>query len=158
MYQRILFGYDASMRTDTHLSHIVRIAQASQSDVLLVHCVVPPGFDPALSPTDSDGTGLAVGSTDHAVAFQRAGSIRQLSVSAESLRASGLRSVQTVVVEGPTAEVIIAVAREHRSDLIVLGDSGRSIYDAMRLGAVAEAVLLLSPCPVLVLRSARNGL
>lgn len=154
MYQSILFGYDASMRADTDLAQVVPIVQASGSELILVHCLDPHRLEREFLRPESHNAEPTTSVTVHSIALQRAASIRQLSSSAESLRASGWKSVKTVVLEAPPAEGIIALAHERGSDMIVLGDGGRSVYDRKRLGRVAEAVLLHSRCPVLVLRSA----
>lgn len=53
--------------------------------------------------------------------------------------------------EGDAAVEIVRAARELRSDLIVIGTHGRSGFDRVALGSVAEKVLRKAPCPVLTL-------
>jgi nucleotide-binding universal stress UspA family protein len=57
-----------------------------------------------------------------------------------------------VVTEGWPPEEIVNVARRRRADLIVIGTQGRTGMKRLALGGVAERVILLAPCPVLVVR------
>lgn len=64
--------------------------------------------------------------------------------------------VATHVCEGKAAQQIVGFAEEHGSDLIVLATAGRTGVERLLLGSVAEKVVRLAPCPVLVVR-AREG-
>ena len=64
------------------------------------------------------------------------------------------QGVQAVVREGAAGEVIAAVAQELGCDLIVMPSRGRTGLSRFLLGSVAERVLRLARCPVLVLRPA----
>jgi nucleotide-binding universal stress UspA family protein len=64
--------------------------------------------------------------------------------------------VGTVIVSGPVAASIAQFARETGADLLVLGSHGRTGLQRRALGSVAEAVLRLAPCPVLVVRSPKD--
>ncbi len=57
---------------------------------------------------------------------------------------------RTHVREGKAAQHIVAFAEEQGSDLIVLATAGRSGVERLLLGSVAEKVVRLAPCPVLV--------
>ncbi len=70
---------------------------------------------------------------------------------AEAARLSGGRVVAEVV-PGPAASEIVRVARERAVDLIVTGTHGRRGLRHMVLGSVAEAVVRMAHCPVLVVR------
>jgi nucleotide-binding universal stress UspA family protein len=56
------------------------------------------------------------------------------------------------VREGKAAQQIVAFAAEQASDLIVLATAGRTGVERLLLGSVAEKVVRLAPCPVLVVR------
>jgi nucleotide-binding universal stress UspA family protein len=57
----------------------------------------------------------------------------------------------SVLVGDPAAE-IAKLAGEHGVDLIVMGTHGRTGFRHFVLGSVAERVVRLAPCPVLVVR------
>jgi nucleotide-binding universal stress UspA family protein len=53
---------------------------------------------------------------------------------------------------GYPAETILAVARQLRADLIVMGTHGRRGFGRLVMGSVAEQVLREATCPVLTLK------
>jgi nucleotide-binding universal stress UspA family protein len=56
--------------------------------------------------------------------------------------------------EGSPAEQIVEAAREWGANLIVIGSHGRSGVPRLILGSVAEKVLHLARCPVLIVKAA----
>ncbi len=62
-------------------------------------------------------------------------------------------AVTTHVREGKAAREIVAFAEETGTDLIVLATAPRSGLERLLLGSVAEKVVRLAPCPVLVVRA-----
>lgn len=67
------------------------------------------------------------------------------------LKTHGL-SARTLHRLGVAHDVILAVAREERADLIVLGSHGRTGLQRFLLGSVSEKVLAQAPCSVLITR------
>jgi nucleotide-binding universal stress UspA family protein len=66
--------------------------------------------------------------------------------------ARGIRC-QEVVRQGPAYQVITALVREQKLDLIVMGSHGRTGLKRLLMGSVTERVIGLSPCPVLVVKT-----
>jgi nucleotide-binding universal stress UspA family protein len=60
---------------------------------------------------------------------------------------------QVVVEMGEPAEAIVNYARANPVDLIVMSTHGRSGLARLVYGSVAEKVLHLAPCPVLLVRA-----
>jgi nucleotide-binding universal stress UspA family protein len=56
---------------------------------------------------------------------------------------------ETAVMPGDAAGTILEQARTAEADLLVLGTHGRSGFERLVLGSVAEKVLRRAPCPVL---------
>lgn len=56
------------------------------------------------------------------------------------------------VLEGRPADLIIDHAQAVKADLIVMGSLGRTGLERLLVGSVAERVVRLAPCPVLVVR------
>ena len=54
--------------------------------------------------------------------------------------------------KGPAFQRIVEYAREHQTDLIVMGTHGRGMVSHTLLGSVAERVVRKAPCPVLTVR------
>lgn len=53
---------------------------------------------------------------------------------------------------GPIFQRIVEYAKEHQSDLIVMGTLGRGMLKHTLLGSVAERVIRKAPCPVLTVK------
>ncbi len=68
------------------------------------------------------------------------------------LRSEGLMA-RTVVRVGQPTESIVATAEKERVDLIVLCSHGRTGLARTVFGSVAEAVVRMAPCPVLVVKT-----
>jgi len=65
--------------------------------------------------------------------------------------AAGLEG-EVAVVHGVPFQEIIEMAKAQHVDLIVMGTHGRTGFEHVLLGSVAEKVVRLAPCPVLVAR------
>jgi nucleotide-binding universal stress UspA family protein len=59
---------------------------------------------------------------------------------------------ETVIAEGVPFQTIIDTARDKSVDLIVMGTHGRTGLTHVLMGSVAEKVVRLASCPVLVTR------
>jgi nucleotide-binding universal stress UspA family protein len=59
--------------------------------------------------------------------------------------------VKPVVVAGSVANEIIRASAGH--DLLVMGTAGRTGFEYLRLGSVAEKTVRHARCPVLVVRA-----
>jgi nucleotide-binding universal stress UspA family protein len=66
--------------------------------------------------------------------------------------ASPFERLTTHVRRRNAAETIAEIASEVEADLVVVGTHGRRGVSRFLLGSVAEAVVRLAPCPVLVVR------
>ena len=75
----------------------------------------------------------------------------------KNLAARGV-SLETLILEGNVPQEILTAAGNLEIDLIVLGSRGRSGLLAVLLGSVAQRVVELAPCPVLVARPTPRGL
>jgi nucleotide-binding universal stress UspA family protein len=63
-----------------------------------------------------------------------------------------LRAVAATVSSNDPARAIVAYARDHAIDLIVLGTHGRGALAHLMMGNVAEHVVRTAPCPVLTVK------
>jgi len=69
----------------------------------------------------------------------------------QRVTAAGLEGEITVVHGVPFHE-IIELAKNQHVDLIIMGTHGRTGFQHVLLGSVAEKVVRMAPCPVLVAR------
>jgi universal stress protein A len=65
--------------------------------------------------------------------------------------------VDLVIEHNVPFQGIVDIARQHNVDLIVIGTHGRTGLQHVLLGSVAEKVVRLAPCPVLVTRGSTTG-
>lgn len=70
---------------------------------------------------------------------------------ADIARARGI-DTHTAVVEGDGRDVIVDYARDHQTDLIVLGAKGHSRFHNLLVGSVAITVAQTAPCSVQLVR------
>lgn len=71
-------------------------------------------------------------------------------------RAEGV-ACEPIVRTGRAAYEIAAAAREHRSDLVVLGQRGQHSIAAAMVGTTTQKLLRLAPCPVLTVKGPSRG-
>jgi nucleotide-binding universal stress UspA family protein len=65
----------------------------------------------------------------------------------------GVIGIETVLVDGTPADVIVDEAGKRHSDLIVMATHGRTGLSHILIGSVAERVVRTAPCPVLTVRT-----
>jgi len=70
---------------------------------------------------------------------------------ADELEAAGFRTSVRTIDRDP-AHAIVDSARAWGADLIVIGSHGRTGFDRLLLGSVAETVVRRAPCSVEVVR------
>ena len=63
-----------------------------------------------------------------------------------------LNATAAVITSMGTAETIVQYAKDHATDLIVMGTHGRRALEHLLMGSVAERVVRTAPCPVLTVR------
>ena len=139
--RRILCPIDFSEFSRRALDHAIAIARRYRSTVTALHVFTPVpvpafgpgplGFEPILL-TDVDREQLLADTKAFAAA--------------ES--APGI-AVDAILREGHTAGEILTQATDMKADLLVIGTHGRSGFERLVLGSVAEKVLRKARCPVL---------
>lgn len=138
---RVLLATDFS----SHAEDAVRIVKAlplpSGSTVRVVYVLEPFPEVTAFAPA-------AITEISDAAEQQFRG---ELEKTAATLRAPG-RDVETALVLGRTADVIVEEAERSKADLIVMGSRGRRAIKSALLGSVSAEVVDHAPCPVLVAR------
>ena len=66
-------------------------------------------------------------------------------------------TIQTIVVEGDIAEVILEYAKETHADVIVLGSHSRKWLENIIIGSVAEEVLRQSRIPLFIVPTKKRS-
>lgn len=150
----IVVGIDYSPSGDLALLRAFELATEKQNaEVHIIH-VLQTG---TLAPLD---LGLGSGTPNPAVVAQAADQLRQYAdkrlqeFRAEQGGAQGKlfhRAVSHLRLESSKHE-IAQLASDLEADLVVVGTHGRRGASRLLLGSVAEGVVRLAPCPVLVVR------
>jgi nucleotide-binding universal stress UspA family protein len=78
---------------------------------------------------------------------------QRLDAQHKQLQEAGLAG-KVLMTHGVPSQTIVAIARDKHVDLIVMGTHGRTGVHHLLMGSVAEKVVRLAPCPVLVTRAA----
>jgi nucleotide-binding universal stress UspA family protein len=141
-FQKIVVAVDFSQTSEDALEAACELAQTHHGHVHLLH-VVP---DPVLLAYTTEPVSLDV----DAMLRQWTDGAREQLTALAARQQPKPQSLTTAVVAGSAAPEIVKYALEQHADLIVLGSHGRGFVDRLLLGNVAERVLRLAHCPVIV--------
>ena len=107
----------------------------------------------AVSEARSRGTSLVVVNTSRGDALVDQRYVDQEQLAALEERLDGVDHLVVHAIRGREAsEEILAVAQEHRAELIVIGLRRRSPVGKLLMGSTAQRVLLDAACPVLAVK------
>lgn len=135
----VLVPFDFSEHSELALKRAVSLARQSE-DVHVLHVL------PFLVPAEP---GVVWATVDDAHRIQHA-----LENLHEVVRKLGVGNVELEVRLGDPGQVSCERAEELKAELIVVGSHGRTGLTRMLLGSVAERVVRLAHCPVLVVKFA----
>jgi nucleotide-binding universal stress UspA family protein len=147
MYKRILIATDGSTLSNEAVEHGLSLAALAGASVIALKVV------PRYPRSYFDG-GTGVDQSEIKRVEGQWGDAAQTVV--DAIKAQG--SAQGVTVKAVTAksdlvaEAIIAAAKKHKCDLIVMASHGRKGLKRLLLGSETQHVLTHSHIPVLVLR------
>ena len=141
--RRILVATDFAESAERALACAVQLARRHGAELVLVHVYM----DLPAYPEITAGQVVAI------YEEQRAWIEAALERRARAARGEGLLA-RAVLRTGPAASTIAETAKDEGADLLVVGTHGRSGLDRLILGSVAERVVRLASCPVLVVKSA----
>lgn len=133
---RIVIAIDDSQPANWAVQVGRRLAGRLSAQVMLVHVV-----EPASAVIDD----LAAG--EQAEAIERAQGTDLLQRTS-SLFPSGVK-VDISLRTGFPSDQIVAVARDWKADMLVIGTRGRGRISQCFLGSIADTVIRQSPCPVI---------
>lgn len=129
--RRILIGLDGSAASAEAAEAAYAIATQWNAEIDFVHVIDPDRTDDS---DDAEALGAMILGTASLQAARR-----------------GLKTRQHIV-KGSVGESIIRFAKKNGSDVIALGTHGRTGFDRLIMGSVAESVSVDSPIPVLIVR------
>jgi nucleotide-binding universal stress UspA family protein len=143
-YRKILLAVDGSGSARRAAQEALALAKLAQAHVHGVYVVHKWGLAPYSGYYDPDALGRVL-NEDGRLALDE---VRQARV-AQNVRLS-VEICETTGKSDSIAECLQRCARTQGADLIVMGTHGRHGVSRAVLGSVAEGVLRMSTCPVLV--------
>jgi nucleotide-binding universal stress UspA family protein len=152
MYSKILVAVDESETSRHALQQAIELAKNLAASVRMLHVLdmswLPIGPEVAIDTGALSAARRGVG--DKVIATAR-DTAKQAGFEAEAVLIETETPLQHV------AEAIAGEASRWGADLVVLGTHGRSGFQHLLLGSVAEKVARLSPGPVLLVPSPRDS-
>jgi nucleotide-binding universal stress UspA family protein len=147
MFKRILVATDGSTLSKKAVASA--IALAAQNDAELVALTIVPRYPK----TYFDGAVEFAHDDIARIEKELADSAQETLVAvSERAQAAGVKIKTSAINSDLVAESVIAAAKKHKSDLIVMASHGRKGIMRLLLGSETEHVLAYSALPVLVLR------
>jgi len=144
MYQNILVPVDGSPTSDRALQEALKLAKQQNAQLALIHVLEDVWY------VDNESY-LNYAELQK---LQRISSEKILAQAEKSVRQAGMNAtVKSLETRGErTANMIIAEAKRCSADLIVIGTHGRSGFNHLLFGSVAEGVVRTAHVPVLLIR------
>lgn len=142
--RRILVGTDFSDPSKEALDYALVLAKQFGAELYLLHAFEEPVYVPGM-------TSLAGPQTVEWVHHFRERERKRLETLAGEIREQGVQ-VHPVLREGSPIREIPKAAEELQADLIVLGTHGRTGFDHLMMGSVAERVAHRAACNVFLVK------
>ncbi|GKS95450.1 universal stress protein [Acidovorax sp. SUPP2825] len=147
MYQRILIATDGSELSGKAVDHGLALAALSGAAVVVLKVV------PRYPRSYFEGGSIVDTGDAKRIEAQWTASAKALVDGIKALGTAQAVAVKAVVSKSDlVAEAVIAAARKHQCDLIVMASHGRKGLQRLLLGSETQHVLTHSHIPVLVLR------
>ena len=147
MYRNILVATDGSKLSLKAATHAIELAKAVGAS--LTGFFASPGYP---LPMYAEGVVFAPVSRKEYAAQCRAEADRILDVIAGKAKAAGVAFTAVSAISSAPWEAILAAARKHKCDAIVMASHGRRGFAALVLGSETQKVLTHSRLPVLIVR------
>jgi len=143
-FKSVVVATDGSPYSTAAASEAIGLAKKNNSKLTVIS-VVPAEL---ATPTDVDfaTAGMELlGEKEMQAAEKNAKAVK------EAAQKAGV-AVQAFIMTGKPADAIIETAKDKAADLIVVGSHGRTGIDRLLMGSVAERVIVMSSCAVLVVK------
>jgi nucleotide-binding universal stress UspA family protein len=147
LIQHILVPFDFSPHAEQALAYAIGLAQKLQARLTLLHVV------------DTAPLGVAESAALRPPSYWQelaTGIAESMEAPLTRVHAAGLQG-ETAIAQGVPFQTIIDTARDQGVDLIIMGTHGRTGLTHVLMGSVAEKVVRLAPCPVLITRETMDN-
>ena len=147
MINKLLVALDGSNHSLKALDYASEIAAGLKAGMILLYVVkayeLPEGIQEYADLEHIPGTNIEI-------LKKVAGDL--VSNAERRAREKGVDDIVGEVQEGPVARTIVARAKHHDANIIVVGSRGMGNVEATLRGGVSHRVELLAKCPVLTVR------
>jgi nucleotide-binding universal stress UspA family protein len=140
----IVVATDLNARSEAALSYARKIAEAYGSRIMLAYTLDPLEY----APVEAIPGRVRSDMPEQARA--------ELNKMADELVRQGIHS-HSEIRQGSIVQMLVDVARQHQAGLIVVGTEGRDGAGPVLVGALAEELARLAPCPVLAVAADWNA-
>lgn len=144
-FKSILIATDGSKYSAAAAAEAIGLAKRNGSSLTVIS-VVPSELT---TPTDIDFT---VNQRELIAEKEMQNAEKNAKEVKDAAQKQGIEA-RAFVMTGKPSEAVIQLAREKKVDLIMLGSHGRTGVEKLLMGSVAERVIVLATCPVLVVKS-----
>jgi len=147
MYKRILVATDGSALSKKAVTHAVGLAALSGAELIALRVV------PRYPQSYFEG-GIALAPEDVKAVEQKWAEAGQATVDAiqKTAAAKGVQTKALIAKGDVVSDALLAVAKKHDVDLIVMASHGRKGIKRLLLGSETQQVLTHASVPVLVLK------
>ncbi len=143
-FKNVLVATDGSRFAAAAASEAIGIAAKNKSK-LIVLAVVPSESMQPMDIVHSQMPRDVIAEKELNEAEQNARAVK------ETARKAGV-AVEAFIMGGKPSDAIIQTAKEKNVDVIILGSHGKTGLDKLLMGSVAERVIILASCAVLVVK------
>ena len=144
MFKNLLVPIDGSPNSQLAVNAAIGLARAFSSSVSVLFVIDPYPFAGV-------GADFSIGQTQY-LGAAKAEANQALAAARQALEAAGVQVSASLVEANTVWRGIVEAADAGGADLIVMGSHGRSGFEKLVLGSVAQRVLSHARQPVLVVR------
>jgi nucleotide-binding universal stress UspA family protein len=142
--KKIVVATDLGRQSEAALEYGRKLAGAYGAQIVLAH---------GLDPVDYAAVDAVPGAVRKGLTAEARSALDKL---AADLLQEGIHS-HSEIRQGAVAQMLVDVARQYDAGLIVIGTEGMQGAGPVILGAIAEHLVRLSPCPVLAVAAGWNA-
>ena len=99
--------------------------------------------------------GLTMDNFQDTIVSSEKHSALRLAELSETLRAKGVKNVETAQISGPARAGIVEQAKKFAADYIVMGSHGHTAFYDLVIGSTTQYVVQKAHCPVVIVPRAR---
>lgn len=154
MYQRILVPIDGSHTSECALGEAIKLAQLHQAQLKLLHVLEDMEDMEDIRYFDAEN----YMNYTELVKSVRKSVEKMLEKATEQVRQAGIE-VEEKLLEAKgrrVSSVIVEEATQWSAELIIIGTHGRTGFNRLLLGSIAEGVLRTAHVPILLIRCEQN--